>query len=67
MSDTRISAIWSTRRDMTGSYVRCAEDDLIEVCVPIGNGMAQCVPFTRREARLVAKRINECLDATVKP
>jgi hypothetical protein len=67
MSAPRSAAIWSTRRDMTGCYVRCVEDDLIEIFVPVGNGIGHRVSMPRSEARMVARRINECLDATVKP
>jgi hypothetical protein len=66
MTAPRSTAIWSTRRDMTGCYVHCVEDDLIEIVVPVGNGIAHSVSMPRREARMVARRINECLDGTAK-
>ena len=64
------ASIWSTRRDFTGCYVRVSRvnDDLIDVYFPDGLGSHRgwCMPISRGEARLLARRLNECLDATVK-
>ncbi len=64
----RTPAIWATKRELTGSYVRCGEDDTIEVFIPKAGMSGVLVNLGgRREARLIAQRINECLDGTVKP
>lgn len=53
--------IWCLRRDLTGPYVRTAELDKIALAFD------DCVVYlSRADARLLAKRINQCLDATVK-
>lgn len=68
MSAPRTPAIWATKRDLTGPYVRCGEDDTIEVFLPETGMNGVLVNLgSRRESRLIAQRINECLDGTVKP
>lgn len=57
---------WRTRRDSSGSYVRTASDDQIMIVTNDYMGWAQASFMSRSEARLLAKRINECLDETVK-
>lgn len=63
-------SIWPTRRDLRGSYVAVNRDDqdLVDVVVPVrdGSGNAFVHSISRGEARLLARRINECLDATVR-
>ena len=54
------STIWAARMDLC-EYVRPVEDDRILICA--GNDW---IEVDRPTARLLAKRINECLDATVK-
>jgi hypothetical protein len=63
--------VWTLRRDFTQfPYVRTGEDDTIEIifdpalfdALPITN----VLKYSRKDARLLAKRINECLDATTK-
>lgn len=61
-SKPRSAAIWPTRSDCSGFYVRCDVDDTIVIATGIHDGLW----MTRSEARLLAKRLNQCLDATVK-
>lgn len=50
---------------MSGCYVRTAPGDMVEIMMPMGGGLAEGLLVSRSEARLLAKRINECLDTTV--
>lgn len=59
----RTSAIWSLRIG-AGPYVGTVEGDRIRLAFPDGSGMADCIYMTRADARLLAKRINQCLDET---
>ena len=64
---------WELRRDFTSGYVRTLPDE--EVCIvmpprnPDGPGLSlsQVLIVPRKDARLLAKRINQCLDSTAKP
>lgn len=59
------SCIWPTRRDLKGMYV-CVnreDEDLIAVG---GRGLGYEIVINRGEARLLARRLNQCLDGTVK-
>lgn len=58
--DRAPTTAWTLRSDF-GSWVRTAEDEKIVVYVD-----HDYIYMSRRDARLVAKRINQCLDATVK-
>lgn len=63
------NSIWPTRRDLSGCYVK-PSDDSVELWIPDGGyheGMRTgfAVLIARSEARLIAKRLNQCLDATV--
>jgi hypothetical protein len=63
------NSIWPTRRDLSGAYVK-AVDGSIELWIPDGfkeDGMRTGYAhlLSRHEARLIAKRLNQCLDATV--
>lgn len=60
------NSVWPTRRDLTGAYVT-TNDDLIALFVPGSPGSEHGMTFRldRQEARLLAKRLNQCLDATV--
>jgi hypothetical protein len=64
-----IGSIWPTRRDLTGCYVTITRSDENRIDVVIqandGRGNVYAHSLDRHEARLLAKRINECLDATV--
>lgn len=66
----RRTSIWPTRRDLQGSYVHVDPDDdeMIEIVLPpdINRGTRTCVSIDRQEARMLARRINQCLDGTVK-
>ena len=56
----RGNTAWSLRRDLK-DYVTCWQEDSILVYVN-----QQPVVMSRATARLLAKRLNQCLDATVK-
>lgn len=73
MTNRAPGTIWPVRRTETGfgfPMVRTAEDDMVEIIfdpavldvVPLRNVMS----LSRADARLLAKRINQCLDSTVK-
>lgn len=76
MAKHRPGSIWSFRRALPfDSYVRTANSQAVELhlCFTIPteqhNGADGSVPYTvirmpRREARLLARRILECLEAT---
>jgi hypothetical protein len=63
------NSVWPTRRDLSGAYVN-AHGELISMWLPGDSGEDE-IPagyvhlLTRSEARLLAKRLNQCLDATV--
>lgn len=62
--------IWSLRRPrglyFDQPYIRTNDSDGISISFPDGVGYATTHYVTREDARLLAKRINQCLDATVK-
>ena len=60
------STVWSLRRDMGCGYVCTMDDDKVAIFVPSDSGYVAGIRVSRKDARLIAKRINECLDATVK-
>lgn len=67
MSPRRTHSIWATHRDLSGAYVGCGEDDTIELYIPDPPPRGLLVNLgARGDARMIARRINECLDATVK-
>ena len=61
---------WSLRADTSCGYVRTVDTDLLLVALPQpgGHGMSTAPPqdllISRKDARLLAKRLNACLDAT---
>lgn len=64
------SSIWSLRHPGTypNAWVRTIEGDRIEVTqVASADFALGRLVLSRRDARLLARRLNECLDATVKP
>lgn len=60
------NSIWPTRRDLSGAYVR-PDGNRIMAWVPDypGDSFGTVLRLDRSEARLLAKRLNQCLDATV--
>lgn len=64
--DRAPSTIWCLSRNNLNTYVRTAPDDQV-VIVGECEYDQQVIRLSRRNARLLAKRINECLDGTVKP
>ena len=70
-ADSQIWALRLPRDGYSGGYVRCAkyDDDKIEIMFPIEDtNPPQCYVMTvnRADARLYAKRINQCLDDTAR-
>lgn len=53
---------WILRRNQFDSYVRTAPGDQIQL---VYRGRVSTT-MSRKDARLIAKRINQCLDRTVK-
>lgn len=60
-------SIWTLRMDEGAAYVRTGPNDRIVLAGPDEVGCFSTIHLTRKDARLLAKRINQCLDATVKP
>ena len=60
------SVVWPLRRDFKGGYVETRDKSHISLNFPIPHdpGYVQVVVLTRADARLWAKRINQCLEAT---
>jgi hypothetical protein len=61
------STSWFLRRDLErypNGYVSTSEGDEIRVTYFMREDYPQTIFMTRRDARLIAKRINECLDRT---
>ncbi len=66
--DRAPSTVWSVSAKDINTYVRTQPDDKILI---VGGsvdhpGDLEGVLLSRSQARTIAKRINECLDATVK-
>ncbi len=59
------NTLWSLR-GVNSMYVKTAEDDKIEILAPDGRGYANGLSMSRKDARLLAKRINQCLNETRK-
>lgn len=59
------NTLWSLR-GVNSIYVKTADNDRIEILAPDGKGEAYGFSISRKDARLLAKRINQCLDATRK-
>jgi hypothetical protein len=67
MSERRRSGIWSTRP--IGVYPTAyvsSEDEDIRISYHPEPGDGWSVDMTRADARLLAKRLNQCLDASLK-
>lgn len=62
------NAYWCTRLDHMRSYqmVKAHADDLVISFFPGNKRDGFSLSVSRKDARLLAKRINQCLDATVK-
>lgn len=58
--------VWALRKDTYGPYVMTGEGDTIKVVFPDGDGYAYVHALSRKDARLLAKRMNQCLDSTRK-
>ena len=59
--------IWAAHRDLKrrpSGYVSCFDDQAIELCVQYPGDISHTIRIERKLARLLAKRINQCLDET---
>jgi hypothetical protein len=69
-ANRRPGCIWTLRRPFDWPFVRTGPDDTVEIifdvdvlnAVPLTNVLS----YSRKDARLLARRINQCLDATVR-
>lgn len=52
--------------DKPGSYVRTAPGDMVQIVLETEPGKFQQVMIDRQQARMLAKRLNQCLDATTR-
>lgn len=60
---------WFMRRDVgsyPNGYVHTLEGELVSVTYFERPGYAQSLILSRKDARLLAKRINQCLDGSVR-
>lgn len=70
MGNRAPGTVWATRpiSQYPSQYVRTTDDDrilIVNIERPDSNYLATMV-VSRKDARLLAKRINQCLDATRK-
>ena len=64
------STSWELRRDFKSGRVGTLLNERIEIVMPnayVEAGPAQRLVLSRKDARLLAKRINQCLESTAKP
>jgi hypothetical protein len=68
MTNRAPGSIWCLRRDFKPPYVQTADGDLIRLSFqdPNNEHMNYFFELSRKDARLLAKRINQCLDTTTK-
>jgi len=69
MGNRAPGTVWMTRHSdqYPYQYVRTTDDDrILIVNAEQSGGNADAMVVSRRDARLLAKRINQCLDATRK-
>jgi hypothetical protein len=70
MAQHKPGSIWSLRKNSGCGYVRTADAELLQIVLPqpgghdLNTARPQIVLIDRKDARLLAKRINECLDGT---
>lgn len=68
MANRAPGTVWTLRWPPDSGYVRTTDDDGIEVALPHpGSSRLICIEMSRNDARLLAKRLNQCLDETRKP
>lgn len=67
------SLSWSLRSDPQLGYVTTGENETVDIVVPClvkadpnGETVGVHVRLSRKDARLLAKRLNQCLDRTAK-
>ena len=60
-------SVWTLRRigQSANVFVRTKENEMVEIVFEDLNGIA-AVSLTRKDARLLAKRVNKCLDDSKK-
>lgn len=68
MAVDKPGTVWGLRWPPNGGYVRTAGPDAVQIVMaPLGRDLswgAQVLEVSRKDARLLAKRINQCLDDT---
>lgn len=62
------SSAWPLRRETMNTYVRTTEDDGISIVGPAGthSGDLGELVLSRKDARLLAKRIVQCLEGSAR-
>jgi hypothetical protein len=68
MSNRAPGTAWSLRGALECGYVKTTDNDGILIALPgdlIGGALVG-IEINRKDARLLAKRLNECLNATTK-
>lgn len=69
MAQHKPTMVWHTRLETDGPYqtVKTVNEGTVAIGFMPGHGVAGYgFHISRKDARLLAKRINQCLDATVK-
>ena len=60
------STFWTLRLSEDSPYVRTGPNDHVVIAGYNEVGLFTTIHLSRKDARLLAKRINQCLDSTVK-
>jgi hypothetical protein len=66
IADRAPGTVWCLSRNNLSTYVTTEINDHISLVGPDSVGSLTGLVLTRHDARMLAKRINECLDETVK-
>lgn len=66
MAKHRPGSAWALRSGVLGVNVRTASEEVLLLSLPSDPSWMRVtqIEMNRKDARLLAKRINECLDAT---
>lgn len=67
MAKHRPTIVWPTRPlgSYPQQYVRTADDENLELSFHVEHRDGWAVKLSRRDARMLARRINQCLDETL--
>lgn len=60
------STMWCLSRTNLDTHVRTGPNDHVVLVGPDAVGYVTAIHLSRKDARLLAKRINQCLDDTAK-